>query len=75
MPRRKFIDWRLKPMRDAINDIELAAGPFTDIARMWEGAGNNIAVNVPLHAVRRIAACYPALNAIMNDPRFNLENS
>lgn len=63
-----------KQMRLAINDAELAIGSFSELADKMVGASDEVLVKVRLQDVRQLANCYPALNRIVNDPEFNLEN-
>lgn len=57
-------------MRLVINDIELAVGNLNRLVKLFENADGNIKVKVKLNNLRQIANCYPALNAIVNDPDF-----
>ncbi len=62
---------RLHQMSLACNDAELAIGNVVDLAKLFEHATNDtLMVHVPLKAIRQLANCYPALNAIVNDPQF-----
>jgi len=68
--------WNLPPkqyaMREAINAVELALSnmEIDDFVRKWEGSSDRIKLRVSLGDLRRLAACYPALNRIINDPEY-----
>lgn len=66
---------RLHEMSLAINDAELAIGPITDIVKLMDTADDKVVVKISLKRLRQIAKCYPALNKIVNDPRFSCRNS
>lgn len=59
-------------MRDAINDVELALNGLEigAVVRQWEGAHDSVMVKLPLGALRQLGRCYPELNRIINDPKF-----
>lgn len=58
--------------RLAINDVELALNglEIDSLVRRWETADDSVMVKVPLGALRQLGNCFPALNAIVNDPEF-----
>lgn len=58
--------------RLAINDVELALNglEIDALVRRWEAADDSVMVKVPLGALRQLGRCFPALNAIVNDPAF-----
>jgi hypothetical protein len=58
---------RLERMKLAINDAELAIGEVVELAEKFAGASDEILIKVPLHIIRQLANCYPALNALMNE--------
>ena len=63
---------RFYQMSLACNDAELAIGNVMHKVRLFENATNeSLMVLVPLKDLRQLARCYPALNAIVNDPKFN----
>lgn len=62
---------RLHEMSLAINDAELAIGPITDLLKLMETAHDKVVVKISLGRLRQIANCYPALNKIVNDPKFS----
>lgn len=62
-------------MRNAIDAIELAMssmGGFEDLARLWEGAADDVQVCAYMTAgqVRQFYAVYGELNRIINSPEF-----
>lgn len=63
-------------MRDAINDIELALNnlEIDALVKKWEGASDAARIIVSLGALRRLGACYPELNQIINDPAFEVRD-
>lgn len=67
----KVVAGRLHEMSLAINDAELAIGPITDMVKLMETANDKVVVKISLGSLRQIANCYPALNKIVNDPKFS----
>lgn len=65
---------RLHQMSLAINDAELAIGPIVDVVKLMEAASDKVIVKISLKRLRQIANCYPALNEIVNDPKFTCGN-
>lgn len=61
---------RLHQMSLAINDAELAIGPIVDLVKLMETANDKVVVKISLGRLRQIVNCYPALNKIVNDPKF-----
>lgn len=61
---------KLHQMSLACNDAELAISNFTDVVELFKNADATIAVTVNLGDLRQLVNCYPALNAIVNDPAF-----
>jgi hypothetical protein len=66
---------RFKQMRNAIDQTELALNELQidKLVKDWSQAGDEVYVRVRLGTLRRLAACYPELNRIINDERFNKE--
>lgn len=62
---------RLHEMSLACNDAELAIGPIVDVVKLMETANDKVTVKISLGRLRQIANCYPALNKIVNDPKFS----
>lgn len=62
---------RLHEMSLVINDAELAIGPIVDLIKLMETAKDKVVVKISLGRLRQIANCYPALNKIVNDPKFS----
>lgn len=60
-----------RKMRLVINDAELAIGNFVELAEKFSEADGSIMIKVKLSDVRQLVDCYPALNAIVNNPDFN----
>ena len=61
---------RLHQMSLACNDAELAIGNVMDTVKLFEGSTEAAMIKVPLAVLRQLARCYPALNAVVNDPEF-----
>lgn len=69
------VEGRLHEMSLAINDAELAIGPIVDLVKLMETANDKVVVKISLGRLRQIANCYPALNKIVNDPKFTCRGS
>lgn len=66
---------RFRQMRNAINDVELALNglEIDKLAEDWKQASDDVYVKVRLGNLRQLAMCFPALNRIINDPKFDKE--
>jgi len=66
-------------MRNAIDSVELALsgiGGFEDVARLWDGAHDDLAVKVEMRVglIRQFRSAYDELNRIINSPEYEPTN-